>query len=375
MAKRDYYEVLGVQRGATQPDLRKSYRKLAMKYHPDRNSGDKDAEIKFKEVKEAYEVLSDAQKKAAYDQFGHAGVQQGPAGAQGTGDFSGFADAFGDIFGDIFGGNAKQGNRGGGALRGADLKYGLEINLEEAASGITTEIKVPSWDSCGTCGGSGCKKGTKPSICSGCGGQGQVRMQQGFFSIQQTCPTCRGIGKKINSPCLACSGGGRVKKQKTLEVSVPAGIDSGMRIRSAGNGEPGHNGGPSGDLYVEVGVKSHRVFEREDDNLHCEAPLSFAKSALGGNVDVPTLNGKASFQIPEGTQSGKTFRLRGKGMPNVRSGVFGDLYCHVVLETPVNLTEHQRKLLREFEESIDKNKDKHNPHSKSWMDKVKEFFN
>ena len=350
MAKRDYYEVLGVQRGASQPDLRKSYRKLAMKYHPDRNSGDKDAEVKFKEVKEAYEVLSDAQKKEAYDRFGHAGVQQGPAGAQGAGDFSGFADAFGDIFGDIFGGNAKQGNRGGGALRGADLKYGLEINLEEAASGITTEIKVPRWDSCGTCGGSGCKKGTKPSICSGCGGQGQVRMQQGFFSIQQTCPTCRGVGKKINSPCLACSGGGRVKKQKTLEVSVPAGIDSGMRIRSAGNGEPGHNGGPSGDLYVEVGVKSHRVFEREDDNLHCEAPLSFAKSALGGNVDVPTLNGKASFQIPEGTQSGKTFRLRGKGMPNVRSGVFGDLYCHVVLETPVNLTEHQRKLLREFED-------------------------
>ena len=376
MAKRDLYEILGIAKTATQDEIKKSYRKLAMKYHPDKNAGNKDAENKFKEIKEAYEILSDQQKREAYNRFGHAGVGQGPAGAQGAGDFSGFADAFGDIFGDIFGGGAsRQSTRRGGALRGADLKYGLEISLEEAASGIKTDIRVPSWQGCGGCGSSGCEKGTKPEICSSCGGQGQVRMQQGFFSIQQTCPSCRGAGKKITSPCPVCNGAGRVKKNKTLEVSIPAGIDSGMRIRSAGNGEPGLNGGPNGDLFVEVGVKSHHVFEREDDDLHCEAPLTFAKSALGGNIDVPTLNGKASFDVPEGTQSGKTFRLRGKGMPNVRSGVFGDLYCHVILETPVNLTEYQRKLLKEFDESIDKNKDRHNPHSKSWMDKVKEFFN
>ena len=375
MSKRDFYEVLGISKSASPDEIKKSYRKLAMKYHPDKNAGNKDAEGKFKEVKEAYEILSNAQKRDAYDRFGHAGVGQGPGGAQGTGDFSGFADAFGDIFGDIFGGGARQSSRRGGALRGADLKYGLEISLEEAASGMTTDIRVPSWEGCSDCGSSGCKKGTKPEICSSCGGQGQVRMQQGFFSIQQTCPNCRGVGRRITSPCSSCNGVGRIKRNKTLEVSVPAGIDTGMRIRSAGNGEPGLNGGPNGDLFVEVGVKSHHVFEREDDDLHCEAPVSFAKSALGGSIDVPTLNGKASFEVPEGTQSGKTFRLRGKGMPNVRSGVFGDLYCHVVLETPVNLTEYQRKLLKEFDESVDKNKERHNPHSKSWMDKVKEFFN
>ncbi len=376
MAKRDLYEVLGISKSASQDDIKRSYRKLAMKYHPDKNAGNKDAENKFKEVKEAYEILSDVQKRDAYDKFGHAGVGQGPGGGQGTGDFSGFADAFGDIFGDIFGGgNSRQSARRGGALRGADLKYGLKISLEEAATGITTDIRVPSWEGCKDCGSSGCKKGTKPEICSSCGGQGQVRMQQGFFSIQQTCPNCRGAGRRITSPCSICNGVGRVKKNKTLEVSIPAGIDTGMRIRSSGNGEPGLNGGPNGDLFVEVGVKEHHVFEREEDDLHCEAPLSFAKSALGGSIDVPTLNGKASFDVPEGTQSGKTFRLRGKGLPNVRSGAFGDLYCHVVLETPVNLTEYQRKLLKEFDESVDKNKEKHNPHSKSWMDKVKEFFN
>ena len=251
----------------------------------------------------------------------------------------------------------------------------MEITLEQAASGLTTEIKVPNWNSCVKCGGSGCKPGSKPEVCKACGGQGQLRMQQGFFSIQQTCPSCRGAGKTITTPCGECSGAGKVKQNKTLEVSIPAGIDSGMRIRSAGNGEPGHNGGSNGDLYVEIGVRKHHVFEREEDNLHCEAPVSFSKSALGGLVDVPTLNGKASFDIPEGTQSGKTFRLRGKGVPNVRSGVYGDLYCHVVIETPVKLSDYQKKLLQEFDESIEKNRDKHNPHSKSWMDKVREFFN
>ena len=377
MSKRDFYDILGVSKGSSPDELRKAYRKMAMKFHPDRNPGDKKAETNFKEAKEAYEILSDPKKREAYDRFGHDAVNQGVGGAGGAGDFSGFADAFGDIFGDIFGSGARSGPGGkkNGAFRGADLRYSMEISLEEAAAGITTDIKVPSWKSCIKCGGSGCKPGTKPQLCKTCSGQGQVRMQQGFFSIQQTCPSCRGAGKSITSPCTSCSGAGKTKENRTLEVSIPAGIDSGMRIRSAGNGEPGHNGGQSGDLYVEVGVKPHHVFEREEDNLHCETPISFSKSALGGSVDVPTLNGKASFDIPEGTQSGKTFRLRGKGVPNVRSGVQGDLYCHVVIETPVKLSEYQKKLLQEFDESIDKNRDRHNPHSKSWMEKVKEFFN
>lgn len=377
MAKSDYYDLLSVAKNATDGEIKKSYRKLAMKYHPDRNPGDKTAESKFKEIKEAYEVLSDSEKRAAYDRFGHAGVNQSPGGAQGAGDFSGFADAFGDIFGDIFGGGASSRGAGGqrsGVFRGADLRYSLEISLEEAANGLSSEIKVPSWQQCKTCGSTGCKPGTKPETCNTCSGQGQVRMQQGFFSIQQTCPKCRGAGRSIKSPCQVCSGAGRVKKNKTLEVSIPPGIDNGMRIRSAGNGEPGKNGGPTGDLYVEITVKEHHVFQRENDDLHCEAPISFSQSALGGSIDVPTLNGRASFDIPEGTQTGKTFRLRGKGIKNVRSGVLGDLFCHVVIETPVKLSETQKNLLREFEDSIDLNKDRHNPHSKNWMDKVKEFF-
>ncbi len=377
MAKNDYYELLNVAKNADDSELKKSYRKLAMKYHPDRNPGDKSAESKFKEIKEAYEVLSDSDKRSAYDRFGHAGVNQAPGGGQGAGDVSGFADAFGDIFGDIFGGGGNsraQGNQRNGAFRGADLRYSLEISLEEAANGMTTEIRVPSWHACKTCGSTGCKPGTKPQTCGTCSGQGQVRMQQGFFSIQQTCPSCRGAGKSIKSPCQLCAGVGRLKKNKTLEVSIPAGIDNGMRIRSAANGEPGKNGGPTGDLYVEISVKSHHVFQRENDDLHFEAPISFSKSALGGSIDVPTLNGRASFDIPEGTQTNKTFRLRGKGVRNVRSGVQGDLFCHVVIETPVKLSDSQKKLLKDFEESIDVNKDRHNPHSKNWMDKVKEFF-
>ena len=380
MAKRDYYEILGVAKNAGDDELKKAYRKLAMKHHPDRNPGDAVAEEKFKEAKEAYEMLSDPEKRAAYDRFGHAGVDPNAGGFGGAGgqDFGGFADAFGDIFGDIFGGaRGGGGGRGGrsNVYRGSDLRYAMEITLEQAANGFTTEIKVPSWETCTTCDGSGAKPGTKAETCKTCGGQGQVRMQQGFFSIQQTCPSCHGSGKTIPNPCTSCDGVGRVKKQKTLEVKIPAGIDDGMRIRSAGNGEPGVNGGPAGDLYVEVSIKPHRVFQRDGDDLHCEVPVGFARAALGGSIDVPTLSGRASFDLPEGTQTGKTFRLRGKGIKNVRSGVQGDLYCHVLLETPVKLSDHQKKILKDFEESLEEGGTHHSPHSKSWMEKVKEFFN
>lgn len=369
MAKRDFYEVLGLGKNASDDEIKKAYRKLAMKYHPDRNPDNKAAEEKFKEVKEAYEMLSDPQKREAYDRYGHAGVDPNMGGGAGAG---GFADAFGDIFGDIFGG----GRRGGGpqVYRGADLRYNLEITLEQAANGYETTIQVPSWDECDTCHGSGAKPGTSPVTCTTCGGHGQVRVQQGFFAIQQTCPKCHGTGKIIPEPCTSCSGVGRIKRKKTLEVKVPAGIDDGMRIRSSGNGEPGVNGGPPGDLYVEIHIKQHPVFQREGDDLHCEIPVSFATAALGGDVEVPTLSGKASFTIPEGTQSGKTFRLRGKGVKGVRSGYAGDLFCHVVIETPVRLTERQKDLLREFEQLTVEGGSKHNPQSNSWMDKVKKFF-
>lgn len=377
MAKRDYYEVLGVAKNVPEEELKKAYRKLAMKHHPDRNPGDKTSEEKFKEAKEAYEMLSDPEKRAAYDRFGHAGVDPNTGGAAGQ-DFSGFADAFGDIFGDIFGASRGKAGAGGGrsnVYRGSDLRYAMEITLEQAAGGFSTEIRVPSWESCTTCEATGAKPGTKAETCKTCGGQGQVRMQQGFFSIQQTCPSCHGSGKTIPNPCKACDGVGRVRKQKTLEVKIPAGIDDGMRIRSAGNGEPGLNGGPPGDLYVEISVKVHRVFQRDGDDLHCEVPVGFARAALGGSIDVPTLNGRASFDLPEGTQTGKTFRLRSKGVKNVRSGVQGDLYCHVLLETPVKLSDHQKKILKSFEDSLEEGGTHHSPHSKNWMEKVKEFFN
>ncbi|NBT33968.1 MAG: molecular chaperone DnaJ [Betaproteobacteria bacterium] len=381
MAKRDYYEVLGVAKNASDEDLKKAYRKLAMKYHPDRNPGDAAAEEKFKEAKEAYEMLSDAEKRGAYDRFGHAGVDPNSGGFGGNGQgfgAGGFADAFGDIFGDIFGGAAGGRSGGGGrsnVYRGSDLRYAMEITLEQAAQGFTTEIKVPSWESCSPCEGTGAKPGTQAETCKTCGGQGQVRMQQGFFSIQQTCPTCHGTGKTIPNPCGTCDGVGRVRRQKTLEVKIPAGIDDGMRIRSTGNGEPGLNGGPPGDLYVEVSVKPHRVFQREGDDLHCEVPVSFARAALGGSVDVPTLNGKASFELPEGTQTGKTFRLKGKGIKNVRTSIAGDLYCHVMLETPVKLSDKQKKLLAEFDASLEEGGERHSPQSKTWTDKVRDFFN
>ena len=377
--KRDFYEVLGVARNASDEEIKKSYRKLAMKYHPDRNPDSKEAEDKFKEAKEAYEMLSDPQKKAAYDQYGHAGVDPnmggfGGAGAQG---FGGFADAFGDIFGDIFGGaGGGRGGRGGPQVyRGADLRYSMEISLEEAAIGHETQIRVPSWSNCDACGGNGAEPGSKVETCSTCQGHGQVRVSQGIFSMQQTCPQCHGNGQFIPKPCKKCHGEGKIKQQKTLEVKIPAGIEDGMRIRSAGNGEPGVNNGPAGDLYVEIHIRSHPVFEREGDDLHCQMPISIAIACLGGEIQVPTLSGKATFDVPEGTQTGRTFRLRGKGIKGLRSSLPGDLYIHVQVETPVKLNEAQRKLMKEFDESLKAGGHKHSPQEKGWFDRVKKFFN
>lgn len=376
MSKRDYYEVLGVPRSASEDEIKKAYRKLAMKYHPDRNQGDaaKAAEAKFKEVKEAYEILSDGQKRSAYDQYGHAGVDPNMGGAGGfPGGFGGF-ESFSDIFGDIFGGGR---SRSGGrqAQRGNDLSYAMDITLEEAASGKDTQIRIPSWDDCGTCSGTGAKPGTSAKTCDTCNGQGVVQMRQGFFSVQQTCPRCRGSGKYISEPCTACHGQGKIKKQKTLEIRIPEGIDDGMRIRSSGNGEPSPNGGPPGDLYIEIRIRKHDIFERDGDDLHCVVPIPFTKAALGGDIEVPTLlAGKATITIPEGTQNGKQFRLRGKGMKGVRSSSMGDLYCHMQVETPVKLTEHQRKLLKQLDESLEKGGKKHSPSEKNWFDKAKDFF-
>ncbi len=371
--KRDFYQILDVPKNASDEDIKKSYRKLAMKYHPDRNQGDTSAEAKFKEAKEAYEMLSDPDKRAAYDQYGHAGVDpnRGGGGGAGHAGFGGFAEQFGDIFGDVFGQR-----RGGGqqVYRGNDLSYAMEITLEEAANGKDAQIRIPSWDECSTCNGSGAKPGTKPITCTTCHGQGQVQMRQGFFSVQQTCPQCRGKGKIIPDPCVACHGIGKIKNNKTLEVKVPAGIDDNMRIRSTGNGEPGTNGGPSGDLYIEIRIKKHEIFEREGDDLHCEVPVSMTTAALGGEVNVPTLSGEFSIDIPDGTQNGKTFRLKGKGIKGLRSSYPGDLYCHVQVETPVKLTEHQRKLMKELDESLKKGGVKHSPNEDSWADKLKNFF-
>jgi len=380
MAKRDFYEILGLPKNASDDDIKKAYRRLAGKHHPDRHQGDeaKKAEERFKEAKQAYEMLSDPQKRAAYDQYGHAGVDpnlgaRGGAGAEG---FGGFAEAFGDIFGDIFGGAAGGQRRGGGqqVYRGSDLSYAMEITLEEAAHGKETQIRVPSWESCDTCKGSGAKPGTSAKTCSTCNGAGTVHMRQGFFSIQQTCPHCHGSGKIIPEPCITCSGAGKIKKQKTLEVKIPPGINEGMRIRSAGNGEPGTNGGPAGDLYIEIRVKQHEIFERDGDDLHCTVPVGLTTAALGGTIEVPALGSKAEIELPEGTQHGKTFRLRGKGIKGLRSSYPGDLYCHVSVETPVKLTEHQRKLLKELDESFRSSGDRHSPHTKSWTDRVKDIF-
>ncbi|MCP9759043.1 molecular chaperone DnaJ [Aquitalea sp. S1-19] len=376
MSKRDLYDVLGINRDASEDEIKKAYRKLAMKYHPDRNPDSKEAEDKFKEGKEAYEILSDAQKRSAYDQFGHAGVdpQSGMGGGGGAGGFGGFGD-FGDIFSDIFGGG--RGGNGGGrsnVYRGADLRYNMDITLEEAARGCEKKIRIPSHEDCDTCHGSGAKPGTQPKTCSTCGGHGQVRMSQGFFSIQQTCPTCHGSGKEITDKCPKCHGAGQLKTHKTLNVKIPAGVDEGDRIRLSGEGEPGQNGGPSGDLYVVTHIKPHAVFQRDGSDLHCEMPISFAKAALGGEIEIPTLDGMAKVKIAAETQSGRVYRLRGKGIKAVRGSDVGDLMCHVVIETPVKLTERQKELLREFDAISQGDVAMHSPRTKSFMDKLKDFF-
>lgn len=371
-AKKDYYEVLGVNRDASEEEIKKAFKKLAMKFHPDRNPDNPKAEESFKEAKEAYEMLSDDHKRAAYDQYGHAGVDPSMGGGGFGGFNSGnFSDAFGDIFGDIFGGARNQRSN---VYRGADLRYNLEISLEDAAKGTETKIRIPVQTSCETCHGSGARPGTSPVTCTTCNGHGQVRMQQGFFSVQQTCPKCHGTGKMVKEPCPTCHGGGRVKQNKTLNVKIPSGVDEGDRIRLSGEGEAGVNGGPTGDLYVVVHLKEHPIFQRDGANLHCEMPISFSTAALGGEIEVPTLDGAAKMKIPAETQTGSVFRLRGKGIKPLRSSEHGDLMVHVVVETPVRLTEKQKDLLREFESSTQADAGKHSPKNKSWVDKARDFF-
>jgi molecular chaperone DnaJ len=372
MDKRDYYEVLGVSKNASEAELKKAYRRLAMKYHPDKNLDDHDAEEKFKEVKEAYEVLSDQRKRTAYDQFGHAGVSGNAGfGGGGGGGGAGVGDIFESMFGDIFGGG-----RGGSSrvYRGDDFRYDLQITLEEAVAGTEVKIRIPTQVTCNECHGSGAKKGSSPVTCSTCGGAGQVRLQQGFFSLQQTCPSCRGKGSVIKEPCRACQGRGWTQEHKTLAVKVPAGVDSGDRIRLAGEGGRSDNSGPPGDLYVEIHVKPHAIFQREGSNLACEVPVSIVTAALGGELEVPTLNGRVLLKIPPETQTGKVFRLAGKGVRPVRGGIPGDLFCHVQVETPVNLTDAQKELLRAFEDSLRGDNSTHSPKSSSWFDSVKKFF-
>jgi len=374
MSKRDYYQVLDVPRTASEADIKKAYRRLAMKFHPDRNPDDHEATDKFKEVKEAYEVLTDAQKRAAYDQFGHAGIEGmrgGGAGGPGFDPRDAFGDIFGDVFGDIFG----AGRRGRSQVyRGADLRYELELSLEKAVFGDTVNIDFATLAECGECTGSGSAKGAKPATCETCRGAGQVRMQQGFFTVQQTCPRCNGRGQVITDPCGSCRGQGRVRKQKPLAVKVPAGVDTGDRIRLSAEGEAGRNGGPPGDLYVEIRVADHPIFERDGSHLSCEVPVSFATATLGGSVEVPTLGGNATIKVPPETQSGRVFRLREKGIRPVRGGSTGDLFCRVVVETPVSLNREQKDLLRKFEESLQKDSRKHHPREESWLDGVKRFF-
>jgi len=366
MSQRDYYEVLKISRTASEPEIKKAFRRLAMKYHPDRNPDDQQAEQNFKEAKEAFDILSNTQKRAAYDQFGHAGVNQS-AGSGSRG--GGFGDAFSDIFGDIFG--------GGGSSRshkGADLQYNLDLSLEDAVSGTTVKIRVPTLKHCTDCAGSGARPGTSPVTCTTCGGHGQVRMQQGFFSVQQTCPDCRGAGTTIADPCHSCHGSGRIKEHKSLSVDVPAGVDSGDRIRLSHEGEAGEAGAPAGDLFVQIQVKPHAIFERDNADLYCEVPISIVTAALGGELQIPSLNGRLNLKIPSGSQTHKLFRMRGKGVKPVRGGPTGDLICRVVVETPVKLNAEQKELLEKFGESMGKAVKKHSPNEKTWIDSVKSFF-
>ncbi len=374
MEQRDYYELLEVSRNANDVEIKKAYRKLAMKYHPDRNPDDSSAEEKFKEIQKAYNILSDKQKRAAYDQFGHAGVDPSMGGQGGFGaGFGGFGDVFEDIFENIFSGGRGAGRQSRGQ-RGADLQFNVQLTLEEAALGKEVEITVPRHGSCTTCEGSGAKKGTQPKTCETCNGMGQVRIQQGFFSIQQTCPSCHGEGKIISDPCPSCHGHGRIRESKKLTVKIPAGVDNGDRVRLSGEGEAGVHGGGSGDLYVQINVKKHTIFERHENDLHCEVPISFITAALGGSIEVPTLEGRVTLKIPAETQTGKVFRLRSKGMKSVRGYAQGDLLCKVVVETPVNLSREQKELLTQLQDSLENAKANHSPRSSSWFAGVKKFF-
>ncbi len=375
MSKRDYYEVLGVAKGASADELKKAYRKLAMQYHPDRNPGDKTAEQNFKDINEAYEVLKDDQKRGAYDRFGHAAFEQG-GGGQGAGGFGfggggggGFADIFDEMFGEFMGGG-----RGGGQrnMRGADLRYNLEISLEEAYNGSKTQVRVPTSESCDACHGTGAEGGAEPMTCGTCGGHGKVRATQGFFTIERTCPTCQGAGKVIKNPCKVCGGAGRVRREKTLQVDIPAGVEEGTRIRLTGEGEAGLRGAPPGDLYIFLSIAPHALFKREGPDLHIRVPIPMVTAALGGSVEVPSIDGsRTKVAIPPGTQTGHQMRLRSKGMSVLRQKVRGDMYVHVVVETPVKLTKRQEELLREFEGAAQAGS---NPESEGWFAKVKELW-
>ncbi|VFP80233.1 molecular chaperone DnaJ [Candidatus Erwinia haradaeae] len=375
MVKRDYYEILGITQSADEREIKKAYKRLAMKFHPDRNSGDKGSEARFKEIKEAYEVLTNTQKRKAYDQYGHAAFEHSGSGGGGQGGFSSgsadFSDIFGDVFGDIFGGGRRQQR----ATRGSDFQYNLELSLEEAVRGVSKEIHIPTMEDCVKCHGNGARAGTKPKTCSTCQGAGQVQMRQGFFTVQQVCSYCQGRGVIIKDPCKVCDAKGRVSKSKTLSVKIPAGVNTGDRIRLSGEGEPGDKGSRSGDLYVEIQMRKHHIFEREENNLYCEVPINFIMAALGGEIEVPTLDGRVSLKVPPETQTGKLFRMRGKGVRSVRGGVAGDLLCRIVVETPVNLNEDQKMILRTLNDSFVRSSEgRHGPRSKTFFDGVKQFF-
>ena len=373
MSKRDFYEILGVQRTVTEVELKSAFRKAAMQCHPDRNPGDKAAEARFKEVNEAYQILSDGQKRAAYDRFGHAAFEQGGGGPGGFGMGEGFASSMADIFDDLFGDvMGRRGQRGGGRERGSDLRYNLEISLEEAFSGKTAQLKVPTSITCEACAGSGAKAGSKPKACATCGGHGRVRAQQGFFAIERTCPACHGRGERIDDPCTACAGVGRVTKERNLSVNIPQGVEDGTRIRLAGEGEAGVRGGPSGDLYIFLSIKPHAMFHRDGADLYCRVPISMVQATIGGEFEIGTLDGAQSkVKVPEGTQTGRQFKIRGKGMPVLRSRDFGDLYVQAVVETPQNLTRRQRELLAEFDKE---SSHKTQPESAGFFAKMKDFL-
>ncbi|MGP1945515.1 MAG: molecular chaperone DnaJ [Arsenophonus sp. ER-EMS1-MAG3] len=374
MAKRDFYQVLGINKRADEKDIKKAYKRLAMRYHPDRNQGDKEAESKFKEIKEAYEILIDVQKRAAYDQYGHAAFEAGSSTSDGFSrsftSSSDFSDIFGDVFGDIFGGSRRQ-----RSTRGSDLQYKITLTLEEAVFGINKEIRIPTLEKCDICNGTGTKLGKKPENCPTCHGAGQVQIRQGFFAVQQTCPNCHGHGQIIKEPCIKCHGHCRVERYKTLSVKIPPGVNTDDRIRLNGEGEAGENNSSAGDLYVQINVAKHAIFERDANNLYCEVPINFTIAALGGEIDVPTLNGRVNLKIPAETQTGNIFRMKGKGVKTVRDSMIGDLMCRILVETPVKLNEKQKILLKEFGESLNRdNANKNSPRLKNFLDSVKNFF-